>query len=84
MIGDGKGDDLLEEIVERFQSKINDDEVAIIEGMVPTRRQPYAGRINREIAQTLGADIVFVLTLGITVLPKLKIALKLLLEITVA
>ena len=47
MIGDGKGDDLLEEIVERFQSKINDDEVAIIEGMVPTRRQPYAGRILR-------------------------------------
>ncbi|MFP3534549.1 AAA family ATPase, partial [Burkholderia sp. SIMBA_042] len=34
------------------------------EGMVPTRRQPYAGRINREIAQTLGADIVFVLTPG--------------------
>jgi len=64
MIGDGKGDDLLEEIVERFQSKINDDEVAIIEGMVPTRRQPYAGRINREIAQTLGADIVFILTPG--------------------
>jgi phosphate acetyltransferase len=64
MIGDGKGDDLLEEIVERFESKINDDEVAIIEGMVPTRRQPYAGRVNREIAQTLGADIVFVLTPG--------------------
>ena len=64
MIGDGKGDDLLEEIVERFQSKINDDEVAIIEGMVSTRRQPYAGRINSEIAQTLGADIVFVLTPG--------------------
>ena len=58
MIGDAKGDDLLEEIVERFESKINDDEVAIIEGMVPTRKQPYAGRVNREIAQTLGADIV--------------------------
>ena len=62
MIGDGKGDDLLEEIVERFESTIKEDEIAIIEGMVPTRRQPYAGRVNREIAQTLGADIVFVLT----------------------
>ncbi|PAY00980.1 phosphate acetyltransferase [Pseudoalteromonas sp. HM-SA03] len=64
MIGDGKGDDLLEEIVERFEGTVQDDEVAIIEGMVPTRRQPYAGRVNREIAQTLGADIVFVLTPG--------------------
>ncbi|BBN81375.1 phosphate acetyltransferase [Pseudoalteromonas sp. A25] len=64
MIGDGKGDDLLEEIVERFESAVADDEVAIIEGMVPTRLQPYAGRVNREIAQTLGADIVFVLTPG--------------------
>ncbi|WP_404340324.1 phosphate acetyltransferase [Pseudoalteromonas mariniglutinosa] len=62
MIGDGLGDDLLEEIVERFENTISDDEVAIIEGMVPTRRQPYAGRVNREIAQTLGADIIFVLT----------------------
>ena len=64
MIGDGKGNDLLEEIVERFESAISEDEVAIIEGMVPTRLQPYAGRVNREIAQTLGADIVFVLTPG--------------------
>ncbi|TMO48961.1 phosphate acetyltransferase [Pseudoalteromonas ruthenica] len=62
MIGDGKGNTLLEEIVERFESAIHDDEIAIIEGMVPTRNQPYAGRVNREIAQTLGADIVFVVT----------------------
>ncbi|WP_462151532.1 phosphate acetyltransferase [Pseudoalteromonas xiamenensis] len=64
MISEGKGDDLLEEIVERFESGTANDEVVIIEGMVPTRRQPYAGRVNREIAQTLGADIVFVLTPG--------------------
>ena len=64
MIGDGKGNDLLEEIVERFESSISDEEVAVIEGMVPTRLQPYAGRVNREIAQTLGAEIVFVLTPG--------------------
>ncbi len=64
MIGDGKGELLLEEVVERFENAISADEVAIIEGMVPTRKQPYAGRVNREIAQTLGADIVFVLTPG--------------------
>ncbi|KKL52658.1 hypothetical protein LCGC14_2283250, partial [marine sediment metagenome] len=30
MIGDGEGDDLLEEIVERFENAIGDDVVAII------------------------------------------------------
>lgn len=34
MIGDGKGDDLLEEIVECFESIIKEDEIVIIEGMV--------------------------------------------------
>lgn len=62
MIGHGQGSVLLEEVVERFEQHVSQDETVIIEGMVPTRQQPYAGRINREIAQTLGADIVFVLT----------------------
>ncbi|MBE0363290.1 phosphate acetyltransferase [Pseudoalteromonas ulvae UL12] len=64
MIGDGKGDILLEEVITRFESSASEGEVAIIEGMVPTRKQPYAGRLNREIAQALGAEIVFVLTPG--------------------
>ncbi|ATC94366.1 phosphate acetyltransferase [Pseudoalteromonas tunicata] len=64
MIGDGKGDILLEEVIARFEESVHDGEVAIIEGMVPTRKQPYAGRLNREIAQALGAEIVFVLTPG--------------------
>ncbi|MDE3272738.1 phosphate acetyltransferase [Pseudoalteromonas sp. G4] len=62
MIGDGKTEVLLEEIVGRFEKHVGKDDVAIIEGMVPTRKQPYVGRVNREIAQTLGAHIVFVLT----------------------
>ena len=62
MIGDGKAEVLLEEIVGRFEKHIAKDEVAVIEGLVPTRKQPYVGRVNREIAQTLGAHIVFVLT----------------------
>ena len=46
----------------RFEKNVGKEDVAIIEGMVPTRKQPYVGRVNREIAQTLGAHIVFVLT----------------------
>lgn len=64
MISTGKGDVLLEEIVSRFEQHITKGDVAIIEGMVPTRKQPYAGRVNREIAQALGAQIIFVITPG--------------------
>lgn len=64
MISTGKGDILLEEIVSRFENHIHEDEVAIIEGMVTTRKQPYADRVNRDIAQALGADIIFVITPG--------------------
>ncbi len=64
LIGDEKIDELLEDIIARFETGTSPDEVVIIEGLVPTRKQPYAGRINREIAQTLGADVVFVLTPG--------------------
>lgn len=64
LIGEGKTDVLLDDIIRRFEANIGDDEIAIIEGLVPTRKQPYAGRVNRELASALGADIVFVLTPG--------------------
>lgn len=64
MFGDGKGDVVLEEVIDRFEKYTSPEEVVVIEGMVPTRKQPYVGRVNREIAQTLGASIVFVLTPG--------------------
>ena len=35
-------------------------DVIIIEGLIPTTRQPYAGRINRDVAKALSADIVLV------------------------
>ena len=59
-IADGLHDVVLEEIVANFNAFSRDDEVMIIEGLIPTTRQPYAGRINRDVAQALGADIVLV------------------------
>jgi phosphate acetyltransferase len=32
--------------------------------LVPTRKHPFANQVNREVAQTLGAEIVFVATPG--------------------
>ncbi len=59
-MGDGLHDVVLEEIVANFDDFNKHHAVVIIEGLVPTRRQPYAGRINRDVAQALSADIVLV------------------------
>ncbi len=59
-MADGQHDIVLEEIVANFDDFNQDQEVVIIEGLVPTTRQPYAGRINRDVAQALSADIVLV------------------------
>ena len=63
-MADGKHDVVLEEIVANFNDFNQGQEVVIIEGLIPTTRQPYAGRINRDVAQALGADIVLVAAPG--------------------
>ncbi|MDX2367026.1 MAG: phosphate acetyltransferase [Colwellia sp.] len=63
-MADGLHDIVLEEIVENFDNFNKDQEVVIIEGLIPTTRQPYAGRINRDVAQALCADIVLVAAPG--------------------
>jgi len=59
-IGAGLHDVVLEEVVEKFNLFEQDQDVILIEGLIPTTRQPYAGRINRDVAQALSADIVLV------------------------
>ncbi|SKA53967.1 phosphate acetyltransferase [Enterovibrio nigricans DSM 22720] len=57
-------DVLMEEIVARFKEATADADVALIEGLVPTRNHPFANQVNYEIAMTLDAEIVFVTTPG--------------------
>ncbi|MFH0264887.1 phosphate acetyltransferase [Vibrio rumoiensis] len=64
LISNEKMDVLLEQIVERYNSISNSSEVVLIEGLVPTRKHPFANQVNAEIAKTLGAEIVFVATPG--------------------
>lgn len=59
-MGDGHHDIVLEKIVENFDAFSQSFDVVIIEGLIPTTRQPYAGRINRDVARTLSAEIVLV------------------------
>ncbi|PHM46097.1 phosphate acetyltransferase [Xenorhabdus mauleonii] len=59
-----KKDVLMEEIVARYHENTTDAEVVLIEGLVPTRKHPFAQSLNYEIAKTLNAEIVFVTALG--------------------
>ncbi|WP_076420566.1 phosphate acetyltransferase [Colwellia sp. UCD-KL20] len=63
-MADGQREFILEKIVENYDNFSQHYDVVIIEGLIPTTRQPYAGRINRDVAQTLSANIVLVTTPG--------------------
>ncbi|MDV7103990.1 phosphate acetyltransferase [Vibrio sp. TH_r3] len=63
LIGNEKMDELLETIVGRY-NELSNAEVILIEGLVPTRKHPFANQVNQEVAKTLGAEIVFVATPG--------------------
>ncbi|WP_035025261.1 phosphate acetyltransferase [Enterovibrio calviensis] len=64
LIRTDQNDVLMEEIIARFKGATAGTEVALIEGLVPTRNHPFANQVNYEIAKTLGAEIVFVATPG--------------------
>ena len=64
MISNDSTDELLEEIIERFEESSVQEAVTVIEGLVTTRHHPYAERLNLEISRALDADIVFVAVPG--------------------
>ncbi|GAA5218015.1 phosphate acetyltransferase [Corallincola platygyrae] len=65
LISSDQRDVLLEEVVARYQQYCSQDDVVVVEGLVPTRRSPWANRANIDIAKALDAEVVFVATPGI-------------------
>jgi len=64
MISDDNMDELLEDIVARFEQKQQVDGVSVIEGLVSTRQHQYAERLNLAISRALDARIVLVAAPG--------------------
>jgi len=60
LIGQNQSDVLLEKIVENHQRLAKNNEIVIVEGLIPTRKHSFANSINYEIAQALDAEIVLV------------------------
>lgn len=57
-------DELLEEIIERFETQHAQDATTVIEGLLPTSNTAYAVRLNYAIAIALNAQLVFVCAPG--------------------
>jgi phosphate acetyltransferase len=60
MMGEGKQDRLMEEVIAMHRQVAKDADVVIIEGIEPDRSEPYAARLNVEMAKTLDAEIILV------------------------
>ncbi len=62
MISSGNTAVLLEEIVALYEKhgKESGAEVVVVEGLVPLDKQPFANKLNYDIASALDADMVFV------------------------
>ncbi len=64
LLGSNQQDVLMEEIIARYHANTKDAVVVLVEGLVPTRKHQFASALNFEIAKTLNAEIVFVMSLG--------------------
>lgn len=64
LLANDQRDVLMEEIVARYHDNTQQAEVILIEGLMPTRKHPFAQSLNYDIANTLGADVIFVTALG--------------------
>lgn len=64
LLGSNQQDVLMEEIIANYHENTKDAEVVLVEGLVPTRKHQFASALNYEIAKTLNAEIIFVMSLG--------------------
>lgn len=59
-----KKDALMEEIVNRLKETKRQADIVLVEGIVPSDDYPFANELNYNIAKALGAEIIFVMSLG--------------------
>lgn len=60
LIREEQMDVLLEDIVARYNEVSRDADVTLIEGLIQTNKYPFANKLNRAVATTLDAEMVFI------------------------
>lgn len=64
LLGLNQQDVLMEEIIALYAESTKNAEVVLVEGIVPTANYPFANELNFNVAKTLGAEIIFVMSMG--------------------
>lgn len=62
LLSTNQNDVLMEEVIANYHKATTDAEVILVEGLIPSRRYPFVGALNNEIARTLNAEILFVMS----------------------
>ena len=60
MMSEGKTDELLNRVMERFHESAGEAEFMVVEGLVPSPEDPCLGPLNTELMRTLGAEVILV------------------------
>lgn len=60
LLAEGKADELEQAIVEGYHRLSAQHDAIVIEGLVPTDKQPFANRVNRMIAEALDAEVILI------------------------
>lgn len=60
LLGRGADDELEQHFVSTYQVLAPKFDAVVIEGLVPTDRHPFAGRVNQMIAKALDAEVVVI------------------------
>lgn len=60
----GQENQLLDEVIARYQQASDQTEIIVVEGLVPTREQAYASAINAKIVRSLDAAVIIVAAPG--------------------
>ena len=64
LLGHGRENVLLEEVIARYEQAAHHVSVVIVEGLMDTEEQPYGTHLNAKMAQSLDAKIVIVTAPG--------------------
>jgi phosphate acetyltransferase len=60
LVSDGRSDELLAAVMQRFHESAADADVMIVEGLVATSHDPNIGALNAELIRALGAEVIVV------------------------
>ncbi len=64
LLGHGRENILLEEVIARYEQAAQHAAVVIVEGLVDTEEQPYGTHLNARMAQSLDAKVIIVAAPG--------------------